>query len=203
MARPVEFDRSVARDKALVLFWRKGYQATSLTNLIDAMEISRSSFYSSFVDKRTLFLECLDLFAERTQNVVRQARKRLSPVDSLQDFFERNFTGAGVAKGRLGCMLVSTVLEMAGVDDDLADRASLHVHEMQRTFEQCLLDAGFSTAGASEMAAVLMLVNEGIRVSSRRSIAPDEQLKTIQATFRLIRNSLEHAAGPPAHFLNA
>ena len=65
MGRTLAFNHSSARDKALVLFWRKGYQATTLDDLLQAMEISRSSFYASFTDKRSLFLDCLDLFAQR------------------------------------------------------------------------------------------------------------------------------------------
>jgi AcrR family transcriptional regulator len=87
MARQIEFDRSLARDKALVLFWRKGYQATSLADLLAAMEIGRSSFYAAFGDKRTLFLECLDLFAARTGAAVQRTRAALPPIDALQDFF--------------------------------------------------------------------------------------------------------------------
>ncbi len=91
MARPLEFDRSKAVNKALVLFWRKGYQASSLADLLSAMGIGRSSFYAAFTDKRTLFLECLDLFAARTVDVVQHARCEMPPVDALQHFFERNF----------------------------------------------------------------------------------------------------------------
>lgn len=74
MARQIEFNRILAaRDKALVLFWRKGYQATSLADLLAAMEIGRSSFYAAFGDKRTR-LECLDLFAARTGAAVQRTR---------------------------------------------------------------------------------------------------------------------------------
>lgn len=189
MARQIEFDRSLARDKALVLFWRKGYQATSLADLLAAMEIGRSSFYAAFGDKRTLFLECLDLFAARTGAAVQRTRAALPPIDALQDFFERNFVGTRVVKGKLGCMLVNTILEMAGVDDALSARASQHLAAFQAMFEDFLVEAGHEPLRARELAALLMVLNEGIRVSSRRDLPPEEQLMPIQATFRLIRNA--------------
>jgi TetR/AcrR family transcriptional repressor of nem operon len=191
MPRPVEFDRNSARDRALLLFWEKGYQATSLADLLAAMAIGRSSFYAAFSDKKTLFIECLDLFSERTQMLLQRASTRLPPFDALQDFFERNFTGSRTARAKLGCMLVNTVLEMAGVDDELSGRASRHLAAMQGLFESCLRDAGCDDPTAEEMAAVLMLVNEGIRVSSRRRLSVDDQLKSIRATFRLIRQSIQ------------
>ena len=196
MARPPEFDRSKAVNKALVLFWRKGYQASSLADLLSAMGIGRSSFYAAFTDKRTLFLECLDLFAARTVDVVQRARTEMPPVDALQHFFERNFVGvpgsgvAASASRHWGCMLVNTVLEMAGVDDELAERASRHLGEMQRVFQACLRDAGAKAARAEELAAMLMLVNEGIRVSSRRRLPDAQRLQPITTTFELIRRAV-------------
>ena len=196
MARPLEFDRSKAVNKALVLFWRKGYQASSLADLLSAMGIGRSSFYAAFTDKRTLFLECLDLFAARTVDVVQRARSEMPPVDALQHFFERNFIGvpgsgvAASASRHWGCMLVNTVLEMAGVDDELAARASRHLGEMQRVFQACLRDAGAKAARAEDLAAMLMLLNEGIRVSSRRRLPDVQHLQPITTTFELIRSAV-------------
>ena len=193
MARPIEFDRPKAVNRALALFWRKGYQATSLADLVAAMDISRSSFYAAFTDKRSLFIECLDLFSARTLEMLHQARAEMPPVDALQSFFERNFVGAhgaGAVRGHWGCMLVNTVLEMAGVDDDLAARASHHLGEMQRIFQACLQDAGAEPVRAEELAAMLMLLNEGIRVSSRRRLPDAQHLQPIATTFRLIRSAL-------------
>ena len=109
MARLVEFDVSKAQDKALVLFWRKGYQATSLADLLEAMGIGRSSFYAAFGDKRSLFLACLDLFGARTQGILLRTRSDIPPLDLLQNFFERQFVGSGAARAQWGCMLVNTI----------------------------------------------------------------------------------------------
>jgi TetR/AcrR family transcriptional repressor of nem operon len=193
MARPIEFDRPKAVNRALALFWRKGYQATTLADLLAAMHISRSSFYAAFTDKRTLFIECLDLFSARTLDMLHHARSEMPPVDALQSFFERNFVGAhgaGAVRGHWGCMLVNTVLEMAGVDDDLAARASHHLGDMQRIFQAYLQDAGAEPARAEELAAMLMLFNEGIRVSSRRRLPDAQHLQPIATAFRLIRSTL-------------
>jgi len=190
MGRPLAFNHTTARDKALVLFWRKGYQATSLDDLLKAMEISRSSFYATFVDKRSLFVCCLDLFAQRTKDVMRRACSELAPIDALQSFFERNIVGPRGSKASWGCMLVNTVLEMADVDNELSARASRHLANMQATFEDCLLDAKCLPARAVELAALLMLVNEGVRVASRRKLSPQEQLAPIETTFRLLRSAI-------------
>jgi TetR/AcrR family transcriptional regulator, transcriptional repressor for nem operon len=193
MARSPEFDRSKAVNKALVLFWRKGYQASSLADLLAAMGIGRSSFYAAFTDKRSLFIECLDLFSARTLELLQRARAEMPPVDALQSFFACNFIGArgaGAVRGHWGCLLVNTVLEMAGVDDELAARASHHMREMQRIFQACLQEAGAAPARAKELSAMLMLFNEGIRVSSRRRLPDAQHLRPIATTFRLVRSAI-------------
>lgn len=190
MARPVEFDVSKALNKALVLFWRKGYQATSLADLLEAMAIGRSSFYAAFGDKRTLFLECLDLFGARTKDIVMRSRTEIPPLDVLQNFLECDFVESNDKKSQWGCMLVNTVLELANVDAELSARASMHLATMQTVFEECLLDAGCAPRQAREMAALLMLVNEGVRVSSRRKLTPQQQSDPIKSAFRLIRSAI-------------
>jgi TetR/AcrR family transcriptional repressor of nem operon len=62
--------------------------------------------------------------------------------------------------------------------------------EMQRFFQACLLDAGATPARAEELAAMLMLFNEGIRVSSRRRLPEAQHLQSITVTFRLIRSAI-------------
>ena len=192
MSRPVEFVRPQAVNRALVLFWRQGYQATSLTDLLETMGIGRSSFYAAFTDKRNFYIECLDLFADRTLHLLQAAPPDMPPVEALEHFFKRNFVGLkeiGVKKN-WGCMLVNTVLEMAGVDDELSERASHHLNKMELFFRDLLKEAGASPQQAQELAAMLMLFNEGIRVSSRRRLTDAQHLQTIDTTFRLIRSAL-------------
>jgi TetR/AcrR family transcriptional repressor of nem operon len=197
MARPIEFDRSKALNRALVLFWRKGYQATSLADLLNAMGIGRSSLYAAFGDKRSLFVECLDLFSDRTRDVLQRTCAGKPPIEALQDFFERNVVGvdgAGAVRRHWGCMLVNTVLEMAGVDDGLAAHASRRMAGMQRFFEDRLQEAGATAARAEELAEMLVLFNEGVRVSSRRRLPDAHHVRPIDTLFRLIRLAITEPA---------
>ena len=132
----------------------------------------------------------MDLFAARVLGLLERARAEKPPVDVIQDFFEGNLVGGRAARPDWGCMLVNSVLEMAGVDENIVARASNHLTGLQRYFESCLRDAGATAAQAEELAAMLMLFNEGIRVSSRRRLPQSQHLQTIAATFRLIRSSI-------------
>src|SRR3954447_7401012 len=71
--RPREFDASEALDRALEVFWRKGYEGTSLDDLTRAMGINRPSLYAAFGNKEELFKKALDRYAEGPAAYFRRA----------------------------------------------------------------------------------------------------------------------------------
>jgi TetR/AcrR family transcriptional repressor of nem operon len=187
MARPIEFDIMTARESAMHLFWRNGYQASSLSDLLDEMKIGRGSFYAAFGDKRRLYLECLNLFGERTGAIVQKAKDKYPPMDTIRYFLEHSLNYAEGSKAGLGCMAVNTVVELAGVDDELTVAASAWLSKLQALFEACLREAGYSPARAAEYAAYLMLVNEGVRVASRRKLPRRQSLDAIDTALRFLQ----------------
>src|ERR1700693_4126605 len=74
--RPRSFDLDQALDRALQVFWRKGYEGTSLADLTGAIGINRPSLYAAFGDKETLFRKALDRYAEGPAAYVREALKQ-------------------------------------------------------------------------------------------------------------------------------
>jgi AcrR family transcriptional regulator len=65
VGRPREFDTEKALERAMVLFWRQGYEGTSLADLTEALGITRPSLYAAFGSKEALFLQALDLYEAR------------------------------------------------------------------------------------------------------------------------------------------
>lgn len=191
MSRPVEFDRDQAVQKAVRLFWQKGYQATSLADLLEAMGLSRSSFYAAFGDKRGLFVECLDVFAARNQAILQRARDRKPPMAALRSYFERNFGQVAEPDQHFGCMLVNTVIELAAIDQGLCDVANRHLKTVQDLFEACLCDAGAERAEAQQAAAFLMMVHEGARVADRQRISIPDQWVRINTAFRYVESAMD------------
>lgn len=190
MARPVEFDRTHALQSALMLFWSRGYQAASLTDLTEAMGISRSSFYATFGDKRGLFLACLDQFAARSVGILTEARTRHPPLEALRTFFGHGFAASVDDRSTWGCLLVNTVLEMADVDEAICNHARLRLADVEAAIKACLSETGCRPEKADELSSFLMLVNEGLRVSSRRALPEMAQRQQIDTTFRLLATAL-------------
>jgi TetR/AcrR family transcriptional repressor of nem operon len=114
MARPVKFNKLDVLDRALEVFWEKGYEATSLSDLIDAMALSKSSFYNTFDNKHQIFIEALCRYNECMAAPLRES---LSESSSGLEFIRALFTEiigqAEASSGLKGCFLVNTATEIS------------------------------------------------------------------------------------------
>jgi len=119
MARPREFDREVALEKAIGVFHAKGFSATSTDDLLAAMEIGRQSLYNTFGDKRALYIEALQTYQRKT---VEGHLSRLNAPDSPLVGINNLLVGL-IADGddvrALGCMGVGSVGEFGVTDAEL------------------------------------------------------------------------------------
>ena len=116
MARNVEFDRELAVSKAKDVFWEKGYNCTSMQDLVDAMQINRSSLYNTIGDKQQLFLECIDSYAKDiVRDATEKAEKASSPLQALTSIIRDK--AAWVIDSERGCLGMKTIFEKAPNDD--------------------------------------------------------------------------------------
>ncbi len=119
MARPREFDRDVALEQAINLFWSKGFAATSTDDLLKAMGIARQSLYNAFGDKRQLYLEALHSYQRKsTSGHMARLTAPASPLDGIRDLLA-GLTPEDDALRRLGCMGVGAVAEFGTTDPEL------------------------------------------------------------------------------------
>ena len=171
MGRPLSFDRQTVLDRAMQVFWRQGYDTTSVNTLLSEMQIQRSSFYHAWQDKRSLFLQVLDRYGARSLARIRAAQNALTP-EALRAFVGRMILGEAGEPCREGCLLVNTVLEQSGVDEELAACARAHLARNQAAFADWI--AAMQAAGtladdpdAQRRARSLMCLVKGARVMAR------------------------------------
>lgn len=116
MPRQREFDTDAALDRAMLVFWSQGYEATSLDELCEAMTLSRSSFYAAFGDKRALLLRVLERYIaggdERIGKVLARPPLRKALAILLDEFIDAIVAGPG----RRGCFLGNCAAELARDD---------------------------------------------------------------------------------------
>jgi len=116
------------------LFWQKGYGATSMSDLVEHMGLSKQSLYNTFGDKRALFLEALDAYAERhVRPLVDILEAPGSPMGNLSALIRRWQELAADGECR-GCMLGNTCAEFGNADPEIAARLQAMFAQVEDTF---------------------------------------------------------------------
>lgn len=105
MARPRAFDEQQALDAILDVFWRKGYDGTSIQDLVDASGVVRASLYGVWGDKDALFVAALDRYAQRVAESAGALEEAPSPLRWLQHLITVSVTSAFDPEGPRGCFV--------------------------------------------------------------------------------------------------
>src|SRR5713226_9548064 len=121
MARPKAFDRTEMLDKAMELFWCRGYEATSIHDLLEYLGINRQSLYDTFGDKHTLFLEALQRYEKRGKaSMVATLEGVGSGKEAIERVFRNTIQSYAQARPRCGCFVVNSTIELAPHDPEVA-----------------------------------------------------------------------------------
>jgi TetR/AcrR family transcriptional repressor of nem operon len=139
--RPREFDRDQVLVKAMELFWRKGYEATSLSDLTAGLGIGRQSLYLAFGDKAGLFQECLELYTDLLE---RDLNQQLDQEGSILGNLRRTLDQAEThAQGKQfhGCLLGNALAEVGARDDTLDRILRRKVERVRTVYERALSHA--------------------------------------------------------------
>ncbi len=137
MARPKEFSRSEAIEKAMLAFWEYGYSQTSMQILTDAMSMSRSSIYGEFESKESLFALALDRYAEEKMTKRNADLKQLegSGRDRIQAVFNILIDDLHNQSLPDGCMLTDTLSAIPEIDKSIADFISQNFSEIKAMYQ--------------------------------------------------------------------
>lgn len=178
MAGKKQFDVGIALDAAMVQFWRAGYADTSLDDLSSATGLSRSSIYSSFGDKDSLYLRCLDRYAARYGSRYDQALSCASeePLRAVRAFLEVTLQRIADPDVPDGCLVVQTAMASSVLSPTIAARAREALG-----FQRARLRAALNAAGlaeADDFAVHIAAVNQSLAVMSRAG-ASKKQLRTM------------------------
>lgn len=141
MPRRKEFDQNKVLDKAIELFWRPGYHATSIQHLVAHLGISRSSLYDTFGDKRSLFLSALARYAQQQSEQIKQAFGSKLGREAIELLFEGFVEQAMSDSLCRGCFMVNATTELAANDDEVADKACNNRRDYEALFYKLLVSA--------------------------------------------------------------
>ncbi|MDP3492909.1 MAG: TetR/AcrR family transcriptional regulator [Hyphomonadaceae bacterium] len=189
IGRPLSFDRDAALAQAMLLFWKHGYEATSLSDLTSAMGVNAPSIYAAFGDKKRLFLEAVRLYISGPVNadtIIDDAPTAQQAAAGLLDASVAGFTGRDTPKG---CLLASSAISCSAAAADVqAELGSIRRKIEARLKDKILRDikigAMASDANAGALAGHVMAVIQGMSTLARDG-ASREKLRQIAATAML------------------
>ena len=189
MGRPREFDAEQALDKALDVFWRNGYEGTSISELTSAMGISPPSLYAAFGNKEKLFRSALDRYAEVRKQVWSELMSAPTARDMMALLFERVIGFYAEEGNPHCCMLVKGTLTSGDCGQVISD----HMSAKRAESEQMLVER-FTKAKASgelpdgiepkDLAGYYMTVLDGMSVRAASGASRDELHKVADLAMR-------------------
>jgi AcrR family transcriptional regulator len=171
VARQREFDRIDTLDKALEVFWQKGYAATSTSDLLDAMQIGRQSMYDTFGDKRSLYLEALQRYNDASVNDLLhhlQGDTALAAIDNML----QAFASRPKRDNAKGCMGVNAIAEFGTTDEEVNALRDASAKRLNHAVEAQLRSAAANGEIAADTdiaqaAAFVAATLSGMKISAK------------------------------------
>ena len=168
-----DFDEEVVVDRAMKVFWAKGYEATSISDLVDAMQINKGSLYNAFGSKKALFTRALLKYdREFRQGALEELEALDSPLLAIRTLFDSLIEESRADKQRKGCLLVNTALDLPNQSADIQGMVSSALRDFESFFRRSIKlgqKRGEVAAGldADETAKWLLAQVVGLRVLAR------------------------------------
>jgi AcrR family transcriptional regulator len=169
--RPREFDVDKALDRALKVFWRRGYEGASLPDLTRAMRISRPSLYAAFGNKELLFRKAIDRYAASRATYLRDALSAPTAREVVERMLRASIDRVTDSRSPHGCFLVQGALACGETAEclrrEMAKRRDELVVALRERFERAI-DEGDLVAGADpvDLARYVATVLHGMSVQA-------------------------------------
>ncbi|MGG2104587.1 MULTISPECIES: TetR/AcrR family transcriptional regulator [Lysinibacillus] len=193
MARTREFDEGQVLEAAMQLFWEKGYEATSLSDLTSRMGIQRPSIYSTFGDKRELFEAALRRYTtSRASDIRSRLQKYASVKEAFSIFFADIITEEYEEDLSKGCFCINTMVELAPHDEKFEVLTREHQMYLAVIFQETI-ERGIQTGeldantDAKSLAQALIVALIGITVMMKSRPQRSFVDNAVAATLTLLK----------------
>jgi TetR/AcrR family transcriptional repressor of nem operon len=118
----------------MLVFWEKGYEATSIPDLLQAMELSRSSLYETFVDKQTLYVEAIHHYKKIRQNKRNLLINAPSAKVGIRQYFDQHIASAFDENLPKGCLITNATISLDSPDEQLRKLIWGGFEELEQSF---------------------------------------------------------------------
>jgi len=192
MPRVKQFDEKEVLTKAMNLFWRKGYSATSVQDIVDHLGINRGSLYDTFGNKEQLFNESLALYKNSTIEGITQLFESHSKVkDGFAELFDVSIREVVKDKEFKGCFFVNTTTELIPNDEKIHKVFKSIKRDFENLFFKFLKkgkDSGElkTDHDLKSLASMIFILYNGMKVVSKINPKKDELKNSIELAMTLI-----------------
>ena len=190
MGRPREFDVDKALDRAMGVFWAKGYEGSSLQDLLRAMKIARGSLYKAFKDKHSIYLAALDRY---DHTIIQRAvdtlcnREGGDGIARIRALFE-GARDAARLNDRRGCFMCNAAVDQAPANSKIQTKVMAMMQRLEQAFTKALKEskqtAGWPAKRRTETARALLNNYMGLLVLTKSGYSEAELADTIAACLR-------------------
>jgi TetR/AcrR family transcriptional repressor of nem operon len=198
MGRPRSKQRDDLVISAMSVFWRQGFESTSMADLVKATGVSRGGIYADFGGKEDLFLSCLGAYRERyiepALALLTQDDDGLGAIESYFDRFIELHRRHGMPGP--GCFFANAMTEQAPHNPRVAAEVNQHMTDLQTAFltalDRCSKNhaADISDMDRTELASFLATASQGLWSYGRSTSSLDELISFKSALFKLLRARL-------------
>ena len=184
--RPREFDQDLVLDAVVQLFWEKGYEATSISDIVEATGLNKSSLYNAFGSKDTLFERALNRYVDaRTSMLSSLLEEGTGGLDDLLGLVDILWAEVSSGGDHRGCLAVNTSTEL-GLRDETVVKVGERYRSLMRTAVSAALEraAAAGEISSDQIAAYANLMVSfmlGASVIVRSGASNDEVLQHVEA----------------------
>ncbi len=137
MSRSIDFDKEEVIRSAMEVFWDKGYENTSMKDLIEATGLLKGSLYNSFGSKEKLFMACLKMYGNQSKKNYFSTQE--DPKSYLKNFFKRLVNEGKNKKFTKGCLIMNSCLEFSNGRDNMADLSMSFFNATEDNFKKVVI----------------------------------------------------------------
>jgi TetR/AcrR family transcriptional regulator, transcriptional repressor for nem operon len=169
MARKKQYIESEVIEKAMHLFWRNGYENTSMQLLEKEMGINKFSIYSSFGNKHGVFLESLKCYKAKVNDMFEKFKNATNGVEDIKQFFYDSVTIGLQPGNEKGCLVTNTYNEFSEIDDQLVnEQMASFMDNLKNLFiEKLKMDPSKDEDTILKQANFLVLAKHGLAAATR------------------------------------
>ncbi|MFK7765495.1 MAG: TetR/AcrR family transcriptional regulator [Roseobacter sp.] len=187
------FDIDEATDKAIEVFWKKGFEATSMADLIEAMQINKGSLYNAFGSKKALFDRALARYDQKNRAArIAKLRQQTDPVAAIRALFNALIDEARDDPRNLGCFIINTAQDLPNQPPEVADAVRTFLTDIEDFLRDMILRGQEKGQIAPQIdpnttAQALLSMVVGLRLLSRGAAGIPALESTRDAAMRLLR----------------